>query len=220
VTFNFSEGDFTTRSFDGGAMNFRIDTHTRNSVYVFSVAALLVFAGLFTGASLHSKGTNGKLSVTYVRGTLYCKIPYHSAASGEGHLIIEVLDPEDNVLGQTEGNTGISAGDAQWQEEVRLDKALAIEDLVWQRLRYRFEYNDRRPAMEGTESISSILRMPVVHILGQQSYLSGGEAAVRVIVTDSQNELIEGPGSVRIEILADKQQPSSVFPRGWLATIN
>jgi len=79
------------------------------------------------------------------------------------------------------------------QDQIKLEKALPLDDLVWHRVRYRFEYDDKQTAaLEGTESISQILRTPVIHILGQQSYLSGGAAAVRVIVTDSKNEVIPG----------------------------
>ena len=70
----------------------------------------------------------------------------------------------------------------------------------------------RARRIEGTESISQILRTPVIHILGQQSYLTGGQAAVRVIVTDSKNEIIAGRGSVRIELLvADAKPQARVF---------
>src|SRR5260370_35032301 len=65
--------------------------------------------------------------------------------------------------------------------------------------------------MHGTESISQILRTPVMHVLGQQSYLTGGPAAVRVILTDSKNEAIAGPSSVRIELAAPDQKPRVLF---------
>ncbi len=56
-----------------------------------------------------------------------------------------------------------------WQEEIKLEKPLPLEDLVWHRLPYRFAYHDgEHAALECTESISQILRTPVVHILGQQ----------------------------------------------------
>ena len=104
---------------------------------------------------------------------------------------------------RAEKRVDVAEGTGQWQEDIRLGKRLALDELVWHRLRYRFEYGDRSDSvLEGTESISQILRTPVVHILGQESYLTGSPAAVRVIVTDSQNEVIGGPGSVRMELLA------------------
>ena len=88
-----------------------------------------------------------------------------------------------------------------------------MEDLAWHRIRYRFAYGgSQEAALRGTESISQILRMPVVHILGQQSYLSGGQAAVRVVVTDSKNDPIAGPGSLRIE-LSPPGQARAFFSR-------
>src|SRR5712692_9423217 len=133
---------------------------------------------------------------TYTRGVLRVTIPYRADHSGDGKLTVEVLDPEDKVLGRTEKDIAVGEGNGRWQEEIRFDKVLAVDDLVWHRLRYRYEYDDRKAAaLEGTESITQILRTPVVHILGQQSYLCGGPAAVRVIVTDSKNEVIAGAGT-------------------------
>jgi hypothetical protein len=112
-------------------------------------------------------------AATYTRGVLRVTIPYHADHSGDGKLSVEVLDPEDKVLGRTEKDIAIGEGNGHWQEEIRFDKAPAADDLVWHRLRYRYEYTDRKTAaIGGTESISQILRTPVVHILGQQSYLT------------------------------------------------
>jgi hypothetical protein len=109
--------------------------------------------------------------VTYTRGVLNVTLPYHSAHSGDGKLTVEVLDPEDKVLGRAERQAAVSKGYGHWQEKITLDKSLPLDDLVWHRVRYRYEYEHQRAAaFEGTESISQILRTPVVHILGQQSY--------------------------------------------------
>ena len=69
----------------------------------------------------------------------------------------------------------VAKGKGYWREQIKVSKQLAMDELVWHRVRYRFEYSDAKIAkIEGTESISQILRMPVIHILGQQSYLTGG----------------------------------------------
>jgi uncharacterized protein YfaS (alpha-2-macroglobulin family) len=150
--------------------------------------------------------------VTYARGVLHVTIPYHALHSGDGKLTVEVLDPEDKVLGRAETQVAIGEGYGRWREDIRLDKALGVDDLVWHRVRYRYVYDDKKAvALEGTESISQILRTPVVHILGQQAYLSGGAAAVRVIVTDSKNEAIAGAGTVRIELAVAEQKPRVLF---------
>jgi uncharacterized protein YfaS (alpha-2-macroglobulin family) len=143
---------------------------------------------------------------------LNLNLPYSASHAGPGHLAVDVLDPEDQVLGHAERSLDIAEGKGSWQEQVKLFKPLAMDDLVWERVRYRFEYNDDKVAgITGIESISQILRTPVIHILGQQSYLTGGQAAVRVIVTDSKNEIIPGRGSVEIELIGPGHKPQMLF---------
>jgi A-macroglobulin TED domain/Alpha-2-macroglobulin family/Carboxypeptidase regulatory-like domain/MG2 domain/A-macroglobulin receptor binding domain/Alpha-2-macroglobulin bait region domain len=192
-------------------MELQLDSCFKKTLSVVLGIAALTAVGLLTNARMRSVEAAHSLSVVYVHGVLRCTIPYHATEPGEGRLTIEVLDPEDNVLGRTERQLGVSAGNSEWNEALKFDKPLALDDLVWQRLRYRFEYADHKTPIHGTESISAVLRMPVVHILAQQSYLSGGEAAIRIIVTDPQNEVVEGPGSVRIELLQENEKSQLLF---------
>jgi acetyl esterase/lipase len=50
-----------------------------------------------------------------------------------------------------------------------------------------------------------------MHILGQQSYLTGGPAAIRVILTDSKNEAIAGQSSVNIDLVTPDSSPRVLF---------
>jgi hypothetical protein len=145
-------------------------------------------------------------TASYSRGVLHVAIPYFNAHAGSGRLTLEVLDPEEQILGKFEKEVIVSESAGQWKEGLKLEKPLPPDELVWQRLRYRFVYDDHQvPDFVGTESISQILRTPVLHIRGQQSYLAGSQAAVRVVVTDSQNDAIPGRGSLRIDFKpADK----------------
>ena len=177
----------------------------------FVIVILSVFLTIAALVSLQSfQASGGALTVaTYSHGVLHLTIPYHAARSGGGPLTMEVLDPEDNVVGRAERHVEVAEGQGRWQDEIKLEKSLPLDDLVWHRVHYRFEYDDHKTVgLEGTESISQVLRTPVIHILGQQAYLNGGSAAVRVIVTDSKNEVIAGRGAVRIEFLtgADKSR--------------
>jgi uncharacterized protein YfaS (alpha-2-macroglobulin family) len=143
-------------------------------------------------------------------------IPYAAAHAGGGQLTVDILDPEDTLVGHAEKSIGVLQGHGTWQEEIKLSTPLAIEDLMWHRVRYRFTYgNPRETPIEGIESLSQMLRTPVVHVLGQQSYLAGGPAAVRVIVTDSNNQAIAGAGSVQIEMVTSGQK-SQVLYKGRL----
>jgi len=185
----------------------------RPSNFWLCLIATLLAAGIAVVLLEPFQAAKGNTAaVTYTRGVLHVTIPHHAVHSGDGKLTVEVLDPEDKVLGRAETQVAIGEGHGRWREDIRLDKQLGVDDLVWHRVRYRYVYDDQKAAaLEGTESISQILRTPVVHILGQQAYLSGGPAAVRVIVTDSKNEAIDGAGTVRIELAAGEQKPRVLF---------
>jgi len=180
-----------------------------NHWFVLALPVLLVAAVMLVRP--FQAAVDNTAVATYSRGVLHVTVPYHADHTGAGTLTVEVLDPEGQVLGRTERRVDVAEENGQWQEKVKLEKSLSVDDLVWHRLRHRFVYDDQNAAMEGTESISQILRTPVVHILGQQTYLAGGQAAIRVIVTDTQNEVIGGSGSVRIEMLAQDQKPRILF---------
>jgi hypothetical protein len=182
--------------------------------------AFVWFAALFviaTGYVLFSFQTpeaqrSGSVRATYSHGTLYATIPYTALHPGGGQLTAEILDPEDHVLARIDRHVDIEKATGVWQADLKLVKALDTSDLVWHRIHYQFVYRDEKePAIKSTYSISEILRMPVMHVLGQQAYLTGGAAAVRVIVTDSKNETIAGAASLRIELSPAGQAARILF---------
>jgi hypothetical protein len=178
---------------------------------VLFIAVALIVAVLLVHPSQTVSGASGA-TATYSHGALHVAIPYRDAHPGTGQLTIEIVDPEDKVVGRSQQNAEIVSNKGSWRKEIKLDQPLALDDLVWHRVRYRFDYsNSNEKALEGAESISQILRTPVVHILGQQSFLSGGQAAVRVIVTDSHDEIIGGAGSVTIELLNPDQKARPLY---------
>jgi uncharacterized protein YfaS (alpha-2-macroglobulin family) len=178
------------------------------------VAAFLVVGGFVSQHPFQAASNVSSPVATYAQGKLRLTIPYQAMNGGTGRLTVDVLNPEDQAIGHTEQHVRITPGGGQWQSEVTLEKPLAIDDLVWHRVRYRFECDDaKKPDLEGTESISQILSRPVIHILGQQSYIAGAKAAVRVIVTDSNDNAIPGPGSVEIQFLAASDKPAEDKPR-------
>lgn len=187
--------------------------HTRPArFFILTITGFLAIAAIVAIQPFQASGGAPSIVATYLHGVLRVSIPCDALRAGAGQLTMEVLDPEDNVLGQVERHVEMTRGPGRWQDEIRLEKPLPLDDLVWHRLRYRFEYDDGKSAgFEGTESISQILRRPVVHILAQQSYLAGGPAAVRVIVTDSNNEVISGRSSVRIELPGADEKPRLLF---------
>jgi uncharacterized protein YfaS (alpha-2-macroglobulin family) len=181
------------------------------------VAAFLTTFGFVSEHPFQAASHVSSPVATYSQGRLRLTIPYQALHPGAGRYTVEVLNPEDQAVGHTEQQVKITEPQGQWQSEVRFEKPLAIDDLVWHRVRYRFEYDDaKKPDLEGTESISQILSRPVIHILGQQSYIAGAKAAVRVIVTDSNDNAISGRGSVEIQLLeagdkAAEEKPRALF---------
>jgi uncharacterized protein YfaS (alpha-2-macroglobulin family) len=180
--------------------------------FLFIFAAIPIIVAFLVLQAFQTPPDEPVSAGTYSHGSLRLSIPYQAPRSGAGTLTMEILDPEDKVLGRSERHVEIAKGQGNWQGGITLNKDLPLEDLVWQRLRYRFDYDDRETAgLEGTESISRILRRPVIHVLGQQTYLSGGRAAVRVIVTDSKNEVIAGRDSVQVLFLDPDKEPRLLF---------
>ena len=166
-----------------------------------SFIASVVIVSAFQAA----KPAGDRVSATYTRGKLHLTIPANPA--GPGDLQVEVLDPEDRVVGRSEEH-----GQGPWQTEVTLEKAIPADELVWHRVRYRFTPDSPKDAAtEGAESISEILRMPVLRIFSQQSYLSGGPAAIRAVVTDSKNEPVRGRSTLRITLVSKEEKTRDLF---------
>jgi uncharacterized protein YfaS (alpha-2-macroglobulin family) len=181
-------------------------------LWFFLIPALLTIAATVAVQEFEAAAGEPSASATYSHRVLNLTLPYQSGHAGSGRLTVEVLDPEDRVLGTAQRSIEVAEGEGAWQEQIKIDTPLPVDDLVWHRVHYRFQYDDDKSAkIEGIESISQILRTPVIHILGQQSYLTGGPAAVRVIVTDSKNEVIAGPGSVHIELLGPGEKSQILF---------
>jgi hypothetical protein len=180
--------------------------------WLIFIPTLLTIAAIVAVQGFQAAGRDDAASAIYSHGVLHLTLPYVAADPGRGQLTVEILDPEDHILGSTQRTFEIAEGKGLWREQIKLSKPLATDELVWNRVRYRFKYeNGRTPTIEGTESISEMLRAPVIHIIGQQSYLAGSSAAVRVIVTDSKNEMIPGRGSLQIDLLNADEKSSSLF---------
>ncbi|HZD78227.1 MAG TPA: MG2 domain-containing protein [Acidobacteriaceae bacterium] len=151
-------------------------------------------------------------SATFTHGVLSVTIPYYSGREGSGKLIAEILDPEEHILGRTERTVFIPQGKGSWQQIIPPAKPIALEDIIWQRLRYRFQYDDKNAApIAGVAPISRILRRPIVRILGQSEYIAGSDAAMRILVSDAGNSNAPLTGAVRAELLVPDQKPRLLF---------
>ena len=193
-------------------VQFGLSRAARFSHYFFAVTLLLGSMALLAVLDQGQSGASASPGATYASGVLKVELPYHAPHAGAGTLTVEVLDPDDAVLGRTERGVQAASGSGEWAQEVHLSKKLALEDLVWHRLRYSFTYQgEKAAAFSGIEPISRILRTPVVHLLGQNMYLSGAPAAVRLIVKDSKDGAIVGAGSVEIALVTQAKTPQLLF---------
>jgi uncharacterized protein YfaS (alpha-2-macroglobulin family) len=174
---------------------------------IFATCLLLVALARTAHAQVHAQ----QLAATYRHGNLSVTIPYGSSEQGAGILTLEILDPEDKPLGRVEHMVEVRKGSGAWQQTISPAEPIPFEEILWLRIRYRFEYgNGRLPAIEGIESISQIIRRPVVRVLGEKEYISGSHAAVRVIVTEANSDIAQ-TGTLHISLLAPSREPLALF---------
>ncbi len=183
------------------------------SIALSSVCVLVsATIAVLTSRSLAQPAETRSVRATYTHGVLRVSIPYVAPRTGEGNLLVEVLDPEDRPAVRIDKHADANAGQGFWNRELVLPESLPFDEMVWHRLRYRFTYAQENAApIEGVTSISRILRQPVVHVLGQQSYLSGGVAAVRLIVNEEDNNTLVAGGSVKIELVQPGNKTQTLF---------
>jgi uncharacterized protein YfaS (alpha-2-macroglobulin family) len=176
---------------------------------------LSLFAGLWI-AALAPLGNAQSISAIWMHGTLALTIPCHAPHAGSGRLVVELLDPGDQVLAEAERRADAPSGDIAWTQDLTVPSSLPFDDLVWERVRWRFWYDgDKAPAIEQVRSISTILRRPMLHILGQNAYLAGAQAAVRLVVSDAGADDGEAraidSGTVRVELRAPHATPRVLY---------
>lgn len=165
---------------------------------------LLLGTLLFFAATLGSAEPK-TISAVYAHNTLSFTVPYEAAHSGEAEFRLEVLNPEDHTIGQAEHKTHVAGGTGVWNAEVELREPMALDELIWHRVRFTLRYsNQTAPDIEDIRSLSEILVRPVLHILAQRSYIAGTQAAMRVIVESASHDQVfaaVGQGTIRIELI-------------------
>ncbi len=177
----------------------------------FSILSVVVLLGSAAVGEAEAR----KMSAVYAHDVLSMTVPFEATRSGEAELRLEVLNPEDRVLGRSIEKERLQPGSAAWKTEIRLGEAMPPAELIWQRVRFTLHYaDDAAPADEEIRSISSILERPVMHILAQKSYIAGAPAAMRIIVSSAANSETTGTireGTVRIELNLPDRKPRLLF---------
>src|ERR1700687_4329761 len=95
------------------------DGHTTQSrCWLLFLPALRVITAILTFQEFQAAGSELTASATYVHGVLDLTIPYHAAHAGAGQLTVEVLDPEDQILGRVDQPVEIGEGKGHWKEKI------------------------------------------------------------------------------------------------------
>ena len=121
-----------------------------------------------------------ELAAVYRDGALHVNVPYDERIARGRILRVEILDPTDKpvaIYAQP-----VSRAAAAWHVSIPVDKSIALEDLVWHRLRVGGSGDHARVV-----SLSEILRLPVVRVFAQRAYAAGSRASVRVIAVDAKS---------------------------------
>src|SRR5256885_13804089 len=90
----------------------------------FAGAALVTTSLLFMPAFQGSPAGGESAAATWSHGVLHVTIPYHGLHTGTGQLTVEVLDPEDEILGRSERRVEIGYPKGSWQADLKLAKPL------------------------------------------------------------------------------------------------
>ena len=90
---------------------------------LFTAGFLALMTAVFMTQSFVS--ASGETPVaTYANGILHVSIPYKADRAGAGRLQIDVLNPEDEVLGHVEQPAIAVSGQGQWKADVKLARGL------------------------------------------------------------------------------------------------
>jgi hypothetical protein len=93
--------------------------HSRLLQLSFRLLLPFVLVLLLVGVSfsLHHEPAQ-QLFATYTHGNLSVTVPYHSTREGAGRLTVEILDPEDCLLGRVERSVDIAKGEGFCQQTI------------------------------------------------------------------------------------------------------
>jgi len=166
-------------------------------------------------AAIVGRAESKTMSAVYAHNALSVSVPYEAARGGDAELRLEVLSPEDYVLGKAVRVMHVTPGGAVWNAQIALTGTMPLEEIIWQRVRFTLRYTGEAKAdEEEIRSVSTILVRPVLRILAQRTYIAGAPAAMRLIVsTPGHDEAPAGvnQGQVRIELLDPSHDPQLLF---------
>jgi len=118
VPFLSSEDSQTEPWFDRRGMDNSKREFQTTKFILFITVAVLTITALLTVQLKQVEGSSPSPAATYSHGSLHLTIPYQASSAGTGRLIVEVLDPNDHVLGHAEQQLSVSTGPGRWKDEI------------------------------------------------------------------------------------------------------
>jgi hypothetical protein len=147
---------------------------------------------------------DNELAAIYRNGSLEVSIPYNDGLMHGGSFNVEVVDPNDSLVGKLQSPVSTSNGPGPWRVTIPLDNKVALEDLAWDRL--KIDAGEESTIV----SLSEILHLPVVRIFAQRSYAGGSAASVRIITLDSKSTDPLRGSLLKVELI-DGEHASTLF---------
>jgi len=147
----------------------------RNSVILLLVAIASLLAAIAPQEGVFAD--DGELAAVYRNGSLELVVPNNEGVTSNHAFSLEIIDPNDKLIAKA---VRYASSDRTSRVTVPLDRAIALEDLAWDRLKINTDDSSK------IVSISEILRVPVVRIFAQRAYAAGSTASVRIITADSK----------------------------------
>src|SRR5258706_72259 len=181
----------------------------KSGSFVLICAGVLMLGtvAVFTSRSLAQPKETLSISAAYVHGALRVSIPYHAPRTGEGNLLVEVLDPEDRPAASTAGHADANAGQGFWNRELFLPKSLPFDELVWHRLRYHIGRS--LGPVEYVEDIRLEDKSTVLITTEKPIYQPGQTIHVRVLALDRANHQAVAGRQLTLEV--DDPRGNKVF---------
>src|SRR5690348_3083937 len=101
----------------------------------------LLLGTLLSFAAALASAEPKTISAVYAHNTLSFTVPYEAAHAGEAELRLQVLNPEDRVVGQAEQRTHVAQGAGVWNAKVELREPMPLDELIWHRMRFTLRYS-------------------------------------------------------------------------------
>ena len=175
------------------------------------VTFVLILSAALCAIQLHAQQAAAQVTATYEHAELSLRLAYPALHAGTGTLTAEILAPEGDVLGSVLRKVDVNGSAGTWQLAIVPEKPIAYDEIPWQRVRYRFVYDgEDKAAIEDVQSISEILRRPVVRILGQSEFIAGSRAAIRILVADDKSGAPQA-GMLRVDLEGAGDKPLPLF---------